>query len=112
MKKHLIVIGTAVLVLMVGFIGCVENTDEIDSDGDGYPDFEDEFPDDSSEWKDTDNDGIGDNKDINRRNGHLFFNAEGLPEDGLYNKRSVHIHDSLNLDVNLTTPIAPDVALG
>lgn len=35
----------------------------IDSDGDGYPDDEDAFPHDPSEWKDTDGDGIGDGSD-------------------------------------------------
>jgi hypothetical protein len=34
-----------------------------DSDGDGIPDSQDAFAHDPSEWKDTDKDGIGDNKD-------------------------------------------------
>jgi hypothetical protein len=37
--------------------------DEIDSDGDGYPDDSDAFPDDPNEWLDTDGDGIGNNAD-------------------------------------------------
>ncbi len=36
---------------------------ELDTDGDGYMDSEDAFPDDSSEWLDTDGDTIGDNAD-------------------------------------------------
>ena len=35
----------------------------LDSDGDGVPDAEDAFPDDSGEWIDTDGDGVGDNTD-------------------------------------------------
>ena len=35
----------------------------IDSDGDGVDDDDDEFPDDSTEWADTDGDGVGDNAD-------------------------------------------------
>ena len=34
-----------------------------DSDGDGYNDFEDRFPDDPEEWSDLDDDGVGDNHD-------------------------------------------------
>lgn len=34
-----------------------------DTDGDGYSDPVDAFPDDSSEWADTDNDGVGNNAD-------------------------------------------------
>lgn len=34
-----------------------------DSDGDGYADSVDEFPDDESEWGDLDGDGVGDNSD-------------------------------------------------
>ena len=39
-----------------------------DSDGDGYHDTADVFPDDSSEWYDTDSDGIGNNADIDDDN--------------------------------------------
>ena len=34
-----------------------------DSDGDGYNDFDDRFPDDPEEWEDSDDDGVGDNSD-------------------------------------------------
>jgi len=36
---------------------------EYDGDGDGYPDGLDAFPDDPNEYRDTDSDGIGDNRD-------------------------------------------------
>ena len=38
--------------------------DEIDIDGDGFFDYQDAFPNDPTEWLDTDNDGIGNNIDI------------------------------------------------
>ena len=43
---------------------CVTTYDPMDRDGDGTPNDEDAFPDDPSEDKDTDGDGIGDNSDI------------------------------------------------
>jgi len=44
-------------------IGLAPAEDEIDSDGDGYPDDSDAFPYDESEWMDSDGDGIGNNAD-------------------------------------------------
>ncbi len=35
----------------------------VDSDGDGYNDHDDRFPDDPNEWDDSDDDGLGDNAD-------------------------------------------------
>ena len=43
----------------------------VDSDGDHYPDYQDAFPGDPSEWEDTDNDGIGDNADMDDDNDDL-----------------------------------------
>ena len=61
MKKEIIVIlifGAALLS------GCTNPTEQItDSDGDGYNDSVDVFPNDPAEWLDTDNDGHGDNLD-------------------------------------------------
>ena len=34
-----------------------------DTDGDGYNDFDDRFPEDPEEWADSDDDGVGDNSD-------------------------------------------------
>ena len=42
---------------VVGDLGCV------DADGDGRSDFNDQFPDDASEWQDSDMDLVGDNSD-------------------------------------------------
>jgi len=43
---------------------CVTTYDPLDRDGDGTPDADDAFPDDPSEDKDSDGDGVGDNSDI------------------------------------------------
>ena len=37
---------------------------EIDTDGDGFFDYQDAFPNDPTEWIDTDNDGVGNNTDL------------------------------------------------
>jgi hypothetical protein len=56
---------TASLILMCGIAGCLENSKRtaLDSDGDGYKDSRDAFPDDPNEWSDFDSDGVGDNSD-------------------------------------------------
>lgn len=53
-----------VIILGTAVSGCLEE-DEIkkDSDGDGYLDSVDDFPDDPKEWNDYDGDGVGDNSD-------------------------------------------------
>ncbi len=43
-----------------------------DSDGDGFYDNSDDYPNDSSRWKDTDNDGIDDNIDTD-------IDGDGIP---------------------------------
>ena len=51
----------------------------VDSDGDGYFDSEDAFPDDSSEWLDTDGDKIGNNLDDNDDNDSCLDVDGSLP---------------------------------
>lgn len=74
-KKLLIVGIVAILLLAVGLSGCTgndqqdennqqdENTEVKDTDGDGYDDNVDAFPNDANEWSDSDGDGYGDNSD-------------------------------------------------
>lgn len=51
-----------------------------DSDGDGVPDIADAFPDNSAEWLDTDNDGIGNNADTDDDNDSVpdYIDADPL----------------------------------
>jgi hypothetical protein len=50
--------------LQKGFETCTTTFNPFDSDGDGVPDIDDQFPDDPDESKDADGDGIGDNADF------------------------------------------------
>ena len=43
--------------------GCRDLDQDADDDGDGIPDESDQFPSDPFEWVDTDDDGLGDNRD-------------------------------------------------
>jgi len=63
MNKHLSVIGITLVLLIVGLSGCTNPIGPGDTDGDGYNDDVDEFPNDSDEWEDSDGDGVGDNSD-------------------------------------------------
>lgn len=66
MNKSLLVIGITIMIISIGLSGCNENRTikNIDTDGDGFKDNADEFPNNSSEWKDSDKDGVGDNSDV------------------------------------------------
>ncbi len=52
-----------------------------DSDGDGVLDHLDAFPDDNSEWEDTDGDGIGNNSDLDDDNDGISDVRDGFPLD-------------------------------
>ncbi len=69
MNKNLIIIVLFFLYIFPIFCGCLES----DSDGDGYFDDEDAFPNDISEWSDYDNDGYGDNSDDFPNDGNLYL---------------------------------------
>lgn len=56
-------LSCALIGLFLNFTGQNNNIEELDSDGDGYPDSEDAFPHDFLEWADSDGDGWGDNSD-------------------------------------------------
>ena len=66
--------------LAAGPVSCHKKTTPrqtvIDSDGDGVPDSQDAFPHDPKEWKDTDDDGIGDNEDPDNDNDGLTDEQE------------------------------------
>ena len=50
--------------LVVNDVALTNIDNEIDTDGDGFFDYQDAFVNDPSEWLDTDNDGIGNNTDL------------------------------------------------
>ena len=50
--------------LVVDDVTLTNIDDEIDTDGDGFFNYQDAFPNDPSEWLDTDSDGIGNNTDL------------------------------------------------
>lgn len=52
-----------------------------DSDGDGHPDSRDAFPNDPTEWMDTDGDGIGDNADEDDDNDGVPDSQDAFPKD-------------------------------
>lgn len=49
----------------------------VDTDGDGYNDFIDAFPNDPNEWLDTDGDGVGDNADAFPNDANEQFDTDG-----------------------------------
>ena len=63
----------------------INNEDHLDTDGDGYADSDDAFPNDPNEWLDTDGDGMGNNADDDDDNdGYLDeyeFNCGSNPLD-------------------------------
>jgi len=48
MKKQLLIVGIIIILLTVGLSGCNEETKIEDTDGDGYPDDIDDFPNDTN----------------------------------------------------------------
>lgn len=60
----------------------------VNSDSDLYPDYRDDFPIDSSEWLDTDLDGIGNNTDTDDDNDGVLDEIDSFPEDPTETKDS------------------------
>ena len=52
-----------------------------DRDGDGVPNTQDVFPDDSNEWADTDGDGLGDNFEVDDDNDGVLDSMDAFPLD-------------------------------
>lgn len=72
-------------VLTTNVIGSGDITftlnNDIDSDGDFIVDSKDDFPNDSGEWVDTDNDGIGNNSDHDDDNDNISDAYDNFPLD-------------------------------
>jgi len=83
----------------------IELDDEYDTDGDGVKNLLDAFPDDPSEWNDTDRDGIGDNSDDDDDGDGFSDEIEGLAGTDPLNPTSYpkdtdddHVLDYLDTD--------------
>jgi len=72
-------------------INVIIDNRRLDTDGDGYPDDDDEYPGDPSEWKDTDGDGVGDNADMFPKNRKEWYDSDG---DGYGDNEDAFPYDS------------------
>ena len=61
----------------IAYMEIVFGIDDVDSDGDGYSDNDDRFPDDPEEWADSDGDGWGDNGDAFPNDGSEWWDLDG-----------------------------------
>ena len=69
-------------ILLVGaFIGVFVSEYMYDRDLDGVPNDRDDFPNNASEWKDSDQDGIGDNEDLDDDNDGYNDTEDYFPND-------------------------------
>ena len=108
-------------ILLVGaFLGVFVSEYMYDSDRDGIPNDIDEFPNNASEWRDNDQDGIGDNEDLDDDNDGYNDTEDYFPNDSKeYNDNDLDgVGDNEDLDddndgFNDTTDINPfhDIAL-
>ena len=73
-------------ILVIGLLlGAIFNQVLYDRDFDGIPNDKDEFPTDSSEWRDNDSDGIGDNSDTDDDNDGFNDSEDIFPFDSSEN---------------------------
>ncbi len=81
----------------------------LDSDNDGVPDTEDKFPNDSSESKDSDLDGIGDNADADDDNDSVLDAVDAFPLDPTESVDSDADGIGNNADVDDDNDSVPDI---
>jgi len=94
------------------------SADKPDTDGDGTTDGNDPFPLDESEWRDTDNDGVGDNTDNDDDNDGYLDSNDALPldptewldtdGDGIGNNADPDDDNDGILDADDPNPLVPD----
>ena len=93
--RNLLFIFMAIVIVIIVIIAApfvYQNYKEVlnpthDKDGDGIPDDEDAFPNDPTEWRDSDGDGIGDNADNDDDNDGILDGQDYLP----YNDAAVEV---------------------
>jgi len=65
-------------------ISIIDQSGDVDTDGDGVIDSADAFPNDASEWRDTDNDGQGDSVDPDIDGDGTPNASDAFPQDALW----------------------------
>jgi len=65
-------------------IGILDQSGDVDTDGDGVPDATDAFPADATEWRDTDGNGVGDNADTDDDGDGVADAIDRFPLDALW----------------------------
>ena len=65
-------------------IAIIDQSGDVDSDGDGVIDSSDAFPNNPDEWRDTDGDGIGDNSDPDIDGDGVLNEDDAFPQDPLW----------------------------
>lgn len=112
-----------VLVSLVCATACAQliepNIEDFDADGDGFIDMIDEFPDNSAEWSDLDNDGTGDNADTDDDGDGCLDTEDAFPDnvmecldtdnDGVGNDEDADDDGDGELDVDDNDPLNPDL---
>ena len=88
------------ILLVSAFLGIFVSEYMYDSDFDGVPNDIDDFPNDASEWKDSDQDGIGDNEDLDDDNDGYNDTDDFFPKNSKeYNDNDLDgIGDNEDLD--------------
>jgi len=99
MKKELTIIGISIMLLVLGLSGCTE-TEAKDTDGDGYNDDVDYFPQNANEWADSDGDNIGDNSDAFPSNASEWLDSDsdgyGDNSDDFPNDDFLHLKELMS----------------
>jgi hypothetical protein len=93
------------VLVILSFSGCIEpiNQYSIDTDGDGFIDKVDKFPNDDSEWLDSDIDGIGNNADSDDDNDGFFDDIDNFPYKDAKIKITLdkcNVLDEVNTSIN------------
>ncbi len=96
--RNMLLLFMAILIIIIVIISApfvYKNYEEVlnpthDRDGDGVPDSQDAFPDDPTEWKDSDGDGVGDNADNDDDNDGVLDSQDYIP----YNNAGIMVEIS------------------